>query len=122
MRSPNYLMESLPLSNGMIQVCHVYIRVYFIYNGNQFCERRNEGFYVQITSLKVANPQLKVLLSVGGATAGSADFSEMVNNATLRNSFVNQSLEFLITNKMDGLDLDWEYPSSILILLFHYYL
>ena len=68
--------------------------------------------YSQFQHLKKKNPSLKTLLAVGGWNAGSALFSNMVNNDNSRLAFVKQATSFLRTYKFDGFDLDWEYPAK----------
>ena len=63
-----------------------------------------------IAALKNTNPGLKVLLSVGGWGAGN--FSEMAADATHRKNFCKNCLSAVKTYKLDGIDLDWEYPTS----------
>lgn len=77
-------------------------------------------------SLKERNPDLKVLLSIGGwnfcdpndtVYAGAYTykfFSEMVANPDHRAAFISSACEYLIKYNFDGLDLDWEYPASSL--------
>jgi chitinase len=68
--------------------------------------------YSRVISLKNQNPSLKVLLAVGGWNLGSAPFSRIVHDATLRRNFVQTSVEYLKRYGFDGLDLDWEYPGN----------
>lgn len=54
--------------------------------------------------LKTQNPELKILLAIGGWNHGSSAFSKMVNNDEKRRNFVRNSVEFLQKNRFDGLD------------------
>lgn len=63
-----------------------------------------------ISSLKSANPGLKVMLSVGGW--GSGRFSEMASDAARRRSFAEDCLKAVVDFNLDGIDIDWEYPTS----------
>ena len=63
--------------------------------------------YERTTDLKKINPNLKILIAVGGWNFGSGPFSDMVNNEALRKNFVATSVEFLTLNKFDGLDLEY---------------
>ncbi|KAK5638717.1 hypothetical protein RI129_013012 [Pyrocoelia pectoralis] len=64
-----------------------------------------------VVALKQQNPDLKVLLSVGGA-GGTSGFPEMVVNHTCRKSFI-QSIDIHVrTYSLDGIDLDWEFPNK----------
>ena len=64
----------------------------------------------QMVKLKEKNPKLKVLLSIGGWGAGN--FSEMAMDPKLRKSFCEDCLAKVNQYKLDGIDLDWEYPTS----------
>lgn len=63
-----------------------------------------------IVALKKDNPNLKVLLSVGGW--GSGNFSEMAKDSQLRAAFVADCLKKADEIGLDGIDIDWEYPTS----------
>lgn len=67
-----------------------------------------EGTKEQIIRLKVLNPELKFLLSVGGWSAGN--FSEAAFSDEARKSFAKTALEWINTLGLTGIDLDWEYP------------
>ena len=63
-----------------------------------------------IAGLKQQNPNLKVLLSIGGWTAGR--FSEMAATKATRNAFAKDCKRIVDEFGLDGIDIDWEYPSS----------
>ena len=71
---------------------------------------KTESRLKKIVALKSGNPSLKVLLSVGGWGAGN--FSEMAADATHRRNFCNNCLAAIKKYNLDGIDLDWEYPTS----------
>jgi chitinase len=62
-----------------------------------------------LTSLKQENPSLTVLISVGG-WEWSDKFSDMALTAASRRVFIQSVIDFLERYKLDGLDIDWEYP------------
>ena len=64
----------------------------------------------KVVALKNQNPDLKVVLSVGGWGAGN--FSEMAGDANHRRKFAENCLAAVKTYGLDGIDIDWEYPSS----------
>ncbi len=63
-----------------------------------------------IVALKWQNPQLKVLLSVGGWGAGG--FSEMAADSEARMRFCAACDSVASEYRLDGIDIDWEYPGS----------
>ena len=62
----------------------------------------------RLIGLKAANPQLKVVVSVGGWSVGG--FSEAASTAAGRQRFATSAAQLLAANNADGLDVDWEYP------------
>jgi GH18 family chitinase len=60
--------------------------------------------------LKNDNPDLKILLAIGGWNHGVETFSALVDNAADMETFANNVIKFLRRINFDGLDLDWEYP------------
>lgn len=71
---------------------------------------QNEDRLKEISDLKRVSPSLKVLLSIGGWTSGR--FSEMAADSILRNSFAQDCRRIVNDFNLDGIDLDWEYPTS----------
>jgi chitinase len=64
----------------------------------------------KMVSLKARNPQLKVLLSLGG-WGGCRMCSEVFSTGQGRNEFAASVKELTDHFKTDGIDLDWEYPA-----------
>ncbi len=62
-----------------------------------------------LVKLKKAHPHLKVMIACGG-WGGSGGFSEMARTAENREKFVSSVVKFIKKYKLDGLDIDWEYP------------
>lgn len=56
------------------------------------------------------NPDIRLVLSVGGWGAGG--FSEMAMTESGRRAFAKSCREALDKYKLDGIDIDWEYPCS----------
>lgn len=56
------------------------------------------------------NPEIKIVLSVGGWGAGG--FSEMAMTAQGRQAFSDSCLQAAERFGLDGIDIDWEYPCS----------
>lgn len=63
----------------------------------------------KLAQLKVENPHLKTLISVGG-WSWSNRFSDVAADPQLRKNFANSAVDFIRNYKMDGVDVDWEYP------------
>jgi chitinase len=63
-----------------------------------------------LTALKQKNPELKVLVSVGGWMAEG--FSDAALTDASRATFARSAVELLGQHDLDGIDLDWEYPGQ----------
>ncbi|MBE6264595.1 MAG: glycoside hydrolase family 18 protein [Prevotella sp.] len=71
---------------------------------------QREEIFRKVVNLKKQNPKLKVLLSIGGWTSGN--FSEMAADAKLRMNFAKDCKRIVAQYGIDGIDIDWEYPTS----------
>jgi chitinase len=65
-----------------------------------------------LLSLKKANPELKVVISIGG-WAWSRNFSDAVLSDTSRQAFVASAIVLVRKYHLDGIDIDWEYPGML---------
>ena len=63
-----------------------------------------------LTALKKVNPELKVLVSVGG-WGWSGNFSDAALTDSSRERFAVSAAAFVREHDLDGIDLDWEYPN-----------
>ncbi|MGI3449467.1 glycoside hydrolase family 18 protein [Citrobacter arsenatis] len=63
---------------------------------------------LKIPQLRKQNPNLKVLLSVGGW--GARGFSGAAATKETRAVFIQSAQEIMAKYDLDGIDLDWEYP------------
>ncbi|WP_433901296.1 glycoside hydrolase family 18 protein [Sphingobacterium puteale] len=70
----------------------------------------NEARLQSIIALKKKHPHLKVLLSIGGW--GSGRFSEMAADVVNREKFAADCARVVKVFKLDGIDIDWEYPTN----------
>lgn len=79
--------------------------------GNKFKIRRaaDTATIKKMISLKAKNPDLKVIISLGG-WGGCETCSDVFSTKTGRKEFVQSIQEINKYFGVDGLDLDWEYP------------
>ncbi|XP_032594794.1 probable chitinase 10 [Drosophila grimshawi] len=66
--------------------------------------------YESVIALRDTNPDLQILLAIGGWAFGSTPFKELTSNVFRMNQFVYEAIDFLRDYKFNGLDVDWEYP------------
>jgi chitinase len=66
--------------------------------------------FSNLIALAHAN-NVKVVISVGGGGGGDA-FKTIITTAALRTTFVNNMISFVNQYNIDGVDVDWEYPST----------
>ncbi len=71
---------------------------------------RNSDDIRALTALKEVNPELKVLVSVGG-WGWSGNFSDAALSDSSRERFAVSAAAFVREHELDGIDLDWEYPN-----------
>ncbi len=91
--------ENLPLQKG------------YVYDGEMIIgdPAADPGNFAAFSDIKQANPHLKMMVSVGG-WSWSKSFSDMAAEEITRRTFANSAVKYLREYKLDGLDIDWEYP------------
>lgn len=99
--------EVMPEPQYMTHINYAFGHVNETFNGVKV---DNEERLRQIVALKQQKPELKVLLSIGGW--GSGRFSEMVANDKYRRAFAKDCQRVVKEFGLDGIDIDWEYPTS----------
>jgi len=68
--------------------------------------------FLSLQTLRTKYPHLKLLVSVGG-WSWSDHFSDAALTTESREKFGQSALEFMLKYKLDGVDLDWEYPGQL---------
>ena len=82
-------------------------------SGNSSDDSANtlHGCLEQLYILKTQNRALKVLLSIGGWTYAS-HFASPISSSQGRSTFASSVVSLVKTYGLDGVDIDWEYPTD----------
>ncbi len=92
------------------KLTHVNYAFINVKDGKVYSEMEQDSVILrELVGLKNVNPDLKVLVSVGGAT-WSGEFSDVAFTDSSRNVFSESITEFILKYQLDGVDLDWEFP------------
>ncbi len=97
----------LPAPSLMTHINYAFGHVNKTFDG---CDVQNPEFLMRVVGLKRQKPSLKIQLSVGGWTSGN--FSEMAADAKCRMAFARDCGRIVKEYGLDGIDIDWEYPTS----------
>ncbi|KAL8209197.1 hypothetical protein R6Q57_008609 [Mikania cordata] len=63
-------------------------------------------------TLHQKDPPVKTLFSVGGGGSGSDILNNMALASNSRSRFISSAIKVARDNNFDGVDLDWEYPTT----------
>jgi chitinase len=102
------------LNTGNIEankLTHINYAFVDIKDGKAFLtnEKTDSTNFRKLNLLKQQNPDLKILISIGG-WAWSENFSDAVLTDAARRTFAKSSVAIIKKYNLDGVDIDWEYP------------
>ncbi|MBI1767343.1 MAG: glycoside hydrolase family 18 protein [Bacteroidetes bacterium] len=97
-------IQAEKLTHIIFSFCHM--------KGNQLhVDSKDDSITInKLVDLKKRNPQLKVMLSLGG-WGGCAPCSDVFSSVQGREEFATSTLALNKYFHTDGIDLDWEYPT-----------
>src|SRR5690606_12015266 len=75
-----------------------------------FRNERSPSHIAQLQALKARNPNLKILVSVGGW--GADGFSDAALTDASRDVFSRSAIDMIEAYALDGIDIDWEFPGQ----------
>lgn len=99
--------NGMPSAFDMTNINYAFGHVNEIFDG---VDVSNPKRLEDMVRLKRENPNLQVQLSIGGW--GSGRFSEMAADPKLRKSFAEDCRRVVDEYGLDGIGIDWEYPTS----------
>ncbi|KAI5885531.1 glycoside hydrolase family 18 and carbohydrate-binding module family 5 protein [Schizophyllum commune H4-8] len=101
-------------STGAITLTDAWADEQIHFPGDSYSEPGNNlyGCLKQMYLIKLANRNIKVLLSVGGYTYSQNGHFAFVTNPAARTQFVNSAVRLVEDYGFDGIDIDFEYPAS----------
>jgi len=91
------------------RITHLILSFARVNNQHNGVRYSNNGLQDRIVQWKKINPSFKVLVAIGGWGAGG--FSEMARDENLRLAFAKDCKRLIDEFTLDGVDLDWEYPT-----------
>lgn len=98
------------IKDGEVAIYDTYAAIEKSFPGDTW-DQPIRGNFNQIAKMKAANPNLSVVISVGGWTL-SSPFSDVAATEASRQKFAESAVRFVKQYGFDGIDLDWEYPVS----------
>lgn len=106
-----YIMENSIDSvrvSDILRITHLNISFAIIVDGEVSVKHLN--YLDRISIYKKINPELKVVLSIGGW--GADGFSQAAKTKEGREKFAQTAMKIVTDWDFDGVDIDWEYPCS----------
>ncbi|KAI0635062.1 glycosyl hydrolases family 18-domain-containing protein [Trametes polyzona] len=109
-----YAFADVSADTGAIRLTDSWADEQKHYAGDSWNDSGNNlyGCLKQLYLLKLKNRNLKVLLSVGGWTYSQSGHFNFVTDANKRATFVTSAISMIENYGFDGIDIDFEYPTS----------
>ncbi len=103
---------NLPSAEDATMLTHVNYAFTHIEDGEVVSATPSDSLkFVGLRALKAANPDLAILISIGGWSL-SEGFSDAALTEEARARFAESAVRYVVANGIDGVDLDWEYPGQ----------
>lgn len=105
-----YASDLVPRSSARM-LTHLNFAFANVVNGQVIVEPQDSIRLAKMSRLRIYNPDLQILLSVGG-WSWSDGFSDAALTDSSRNLFARSAIRVLNQFDLDGIDIDWEYPAQ----------
>ena len=102
-----FRMHELPDATYLTHINYAFGHVNDTFNGVRLDQPEELH---RLVGIKRTWPHVKIMLSIGGW--GSGNFSEMCADDQLRAAFAKDCKRVIDEFKLDGIDIDWEYPGE----------
>jgi chitinase len=93
------------------KLTHIFYSFANVSNSSGIVSGGDKAKLSQLVSLKSKNKNLKISISIGGY-GNSDNFSPASSTDAKRTAFANSVVKYIRDNKLDGVDVDWEYPQN----------
>lgn len=102
----NFKPEEIPVE----KLTHIIYSFTHVIDGEmRFSKPETAGPKLEaLVKQKERNPDLKVMIACGGW--GADGFSDMALTEESRTKFIDSASDFIKKYRLDGMDMDWEYP------------
>ena len=94
-----------------INFCHARFKNKTTGDGGLVIKEPGEDYLRRLVAYKKSYPELKILLMIGGWGSNANGFSPMAANPAKRKLFCDECVRICKEFGLDGVDLDWEYPT-----------
>lgn len=109
---PNYrLLSDIP--DVKFRMTNVVIYAFYAVNGSGTLTAPSSGTTLADAVTKSRANNAKILLGINDGTGdGKTNFKNMASTAAGRTNFIKSIMTVVRANNLDGVDMDWEYPTT----------
>lgn len=95
------------------RMTNVVIYAFYGVNGSGTISAPTSGSSLAATATKARANNAKILLGINDGTGdGKTNFKNMASTAAGRTNFIKSVMAVVRANNLDGVDMDWEFPST----------
>lgn len=106
---PEYRMSSIPESVGEMVTDLIFFSLEPTIAGGLENSRFTPEIALKLSRIREKGCRIHVAVGGWGRSSG---FAGLARNETLRSAFIDQVLNFCLSNQLSGVDYDWEFPQN----------